>query len=107
MTGRSRELQKCHPELPLCQCSFDIESMLANANLGLSDILRGSLYFNATVADVTCALPMLSTTLECTGLILIDKICIVSLRAFSVNQSLISHPISKPKVFRGTLHSHL
>ena len=68
MTGRSRELQKCRPEPPLCQWSVHMESMPADANPGLSEIRRGSPYFNATVADVISVQSMPSTTLECTDL---------------------------------------
>lgn len=35
VTGRSRELQKCHPELPRCQHSVHMDSMLAMLTLDL------------------------------------------------------------------------
>lgn len=47
-------------------CPYGLNA--GNANLGPSEIQRGSLHLNATVADAIGVQSMPSTTLECTDL---------------------------------------
>lgn len=51
-----------HPELPRCQRSVHMDSALAMLTFGPSEIQRGPLHFNATMADAIGVESMPSTT---------------------------------------------